>query len=64
MNTWVVKEDGGRWSVVHGRFHRDFPTQDDALRYVREQTTRGEKVVMEESDGYRVPLKRPRHWRR
>lgn len=64
MATWLVREDGGSWVVRHGRATQDFPTQDEAVKFVREQARPGEKVVMEESDGYRIPLSPRRHWRR
>ena len=63
MATWLVREDSGSWLVRSGRTSQEFDTEDEALRYVREQCRRGDKVVMEESDGYRIPLRPRRHWR-
>ena len=64
MATWVVREDAGSWLVVCGRTSRSFATEDAALRYVREGQGAGDRVVREETDGYRIPLKPRRHWRR
>jgi hypothetical protein len=64
LATWLVREDGGTWLVRHGRTSQEFPTEDEALLHVRTHRRRGDKVVMEESDGYRIPISPRRHWRR
>jgi hypothetical protein len=63
MAAWVIKEDGGQWSVTQGRIREEFPTQDAALRYVRDRCRRGDKILQEEADGYRIPINPRRHWR-
>lgn len=64
MAEWVVREDAGSWLVRCGRTSQTFATEDEALRFVQRQQGRGDKVVREESDGYRIPLKPRRRWRR
>lgn len=64
MATWLVREDGGSWLVRSGRTSQVFGTEDEALRYIRTNKAPGDKVVLEESDGYRIPLKSRRHWRK
>jgi hypothetical protein len=49
--------------VRKGRTSQEFATEDEALLHVRTHRRRGDKVVMEESDGYRIPLHPRRHWR-
>lgn len=64
MATWLVREDNGSWVVRIGRITQDFATQDEAIKYVRDNRALGDKMVLEESDGYRIPLHSRRHWRR
>lgn len=64
MATWLVREDNGSWVVRIGRTTQVFGTQDEALTYVRDHRAAGDRVVMEESDGYRIPIRPRRHWRR
>jgi len=64
MATWVIREDHGTWSVRCGRIEKSFSSEDDALRFIREGRSWGDRLVLEETDGYRVPLKPRRHWRR
>lgn len=64
MATWVVRQDKDSWSVRCGRVRKTFDLEDEAVRYVREQRRWGDKVVLEESDGYRIPLRTRKHWRR
>jgi hypothetical protein len=64
MAIWVIREDGGSWSVRCGRIQESFTSEDAALRFVHQRRALGDKMVMEESDGYRIPLKPRRHWRR
>jgi len=63
MATWVVREEGGSWTVRCGRVQESFTGQDDALDFVRRKKGAGDRVEVEESDGYRVPLKPRKHWR-
>lgn len=64
MARWIVREDNGSWTVRRGRTVQECDTQDAALRYVRDQRQEGDTVVMEEDDGYRIPLRPRKHWRR
>lgn len=63
MTTWLVREDGGSWLVRSGRTSQEFDTEGEALDHVRKNRRKGDKVVREESDGYRIPLRPRRHWR-
>lgn len=63
MATWVITEDDGRWTVTRGRTRKPFDSEDDALAYVRRQRKPGERLLREETDGYRTPLRPRRHWR-
>jgi hypothetical protein len=64
MATWVITEDNGQWTLTHGRTRKEFSSQDAAMDYVREHSSSKDKIFREEDDGYRTPLKKPRHWRR
>lgn len=64
MAVWVIREDGDRWWVERGPIRESFTTQEDALLYVRKERRVRDRVILEESDGYRTPLRPRRHWRR
>lgn len=68
MATWVIREKSGQWEVsrvpARGGSRREFGTEDEALRYLHQHKKVLDKIVREEDDGYRIPLRRRRHWRR
>lgn len=56
--SWVLEYvDDGVYDVVRNgrRLRNGVPTQT-ALRYLRRYRKSGERVMVEEKDGYRVPL--------
>lgn len=63
MATWVMREDRGTWTVRCGRVQESFTTEAGALRYIHQRRSLGDKMMLEEPDGYRIPLKPRRHWR-
>jgi hypothetical protein len=65
MAVWVMAQSDGSWTVRQGRVRESFDSQDEALRFVRRWMRRGDRLVMEEADGYRTPIRaRRRGWRR
>lgn len=64
MAVWTIREDAGKWTVRSGRTVRDFESQDDALKFLDGARKDGDRVRLEESDGYRIPLRPRKHWRR
>ncbi len=65
MQTYVITEDPpGTFRVRKGRhlLPEDFDSEKAALRRIDVMKARGDRVVREDTDGYRVPVHR-RHWR-
>jgi hypothetical protein len=63
MTTWAVEEqDGGAVVVTWGRQRKPFDSEDDALRFIRKNRSKTDRVVKVHKDGYTAPLGR-RRWR-
>lgn len=59
MAAWVISPCGDKvFDVVHaGRQLRAGLTLDTALLFVRKRKQAGDKVFLEERDGYRIPIR-------
>jgi hypothetical protein len=64
MARWVLKEDDAGWTVRCGRTSYGVPSREEAERFVEHRKAPGDTVVVEETDGYRTPLRKRKHWRR
>ena len=65
MQTYTITEDPpGTFRVRQGRhlLPEEFRSEEAALKRVDVLSARGDKVVKEDADGYRVPVRRKR-WR-
>jgi hypothetical protein len=64
VTTWTVEEgDGGTVTVIWDRKRKPFPSEDEALKFIRARRSRTDRVVKVDKDGYTTPLTR-RRWRR
>lgn len=64
MTTWTVEDrDGGGVVVAWERKRKQFDSEDEALRFIRKNRSRVDRVVRVQKDGYSESLTRKR-WRR
>lgn len=55
----------GQVVVSWGRRTQGFPTEDDAMVFIRKEKKAGDRIVRVEKDGYRVKVRADRgRWRR
>lgn len=64
MAVFTITEDSGTFRVRKGRhlLPEPFTSEDEALKRIDVLKAPGDKVVVEEEDGYRRSVKR-KHWR-
>lgn len=63
MTVWTLTESDGQTRLSWGRRSRSFPSEREALAFVRQNGDSSDRVVKVDEDGYQTPMTR-RRWRK